>query len=530
MKFNRDWNEEHDGGDNVGTEALDAGSQIACEGTAASSRVLHSYSGKIHQKKSYSEKLKNRAGNPDGDSGPLVKKSTAETFESGAAESATKAAKEQGKHDRAKADAVRKQKEKEAEKHAFAKKEAENWHSGQKTEDGIRGAGKRALGKIRETFGKAGEFVAEHPMPFIIGTILGLIFAAIVCNLGSCAASAPGGAGSILGTSYTAEDVDVIRAEDDYLSLEEALAERITSVSREYPGYDEYRFDLDEFEHDPYMLAAILTMDFDAYKEPDPDVQARLEEILEEQYELTFTPVEETRTRYVERTGSRTVYDEALGTNVQETYTYREEESYPWHVLQITLRNHTLEKVVENEGFTEDEHKRYEVMHDLKGNRPYLFDSDTSVARTEIPEDGSETNPYEYEPSGDAMHDSDFAAMLYEAEKYLGRAYVWGGSSPSTGFDCSGFVCWVINKSGVGSVGRTTADGLRQWTTTIPKSERQPGDIVYFQGTYNTAGASHVGIYVGDGKMIHCGNPIKYSNIDSGYFAEHFMCYGRIPD
>ena len=207
------------------------------------------------------------------------------------------------------------------------------------------------------------------------------------------------------------------------------------------------------------------------------------------------------------------------GTTDREEYTYEVEVEYAYHILNVTLTNASMESVVNEIGFTEDQMERYLLLKETYGNKKYLFEDDI-YANPEADSGGSSSGTSggeSYKPSGEALTDTQFAAMWQEASKYLGRAYVW------TGFDCSGFVCWVINHSGVGNVGRTTAEGLRQWTDPIPASERQPGDIIYFQGTYDTPGASHVGIYIGDGKMIHCGDPIKVSNVDSGYFKQHFL-------
>ena len=272
----------------------------------------------------------------------------------------------------------------------------------------------------------------------------------------------------------------------------------------------------------------MLTVLYESYK-PE-EVQGKLKEIFDRQYELEYVPETEIRTRTETRTGHRTVHNPD-GTTDREEYTYEVEVEYEYHILNVTLTNASMDNVVNEIGFTEDQMERYLLLKETYGNKKYLFEDDI-YANPEADSGGSSggtSGGESYKPSGEALTDTQFAAMWQEASKYLGRAYVWGGSSPSTGFDCSGFVCWVINHSGVGNVGRTTAEGLRQWTDPIPASERQPGDIIYFQGTYDTPGASHVGIYIGDGKMIHCGDPIKVSNVDSGYFKQHFLGYGRIP-
>ena len=408
-----------------------------------------------------------------------------------------------------------------------AKEEAKKTAEGTKelskvVTEAVKAAARAVAGAVE----KAGEAIAANPVGALVIAAICALLLIIAGSLGSCSGSVPGGITTVVATSYTAEDEDILAVNDDYTVLESDLSKRITNISSTNPGYDEYRFDLEEIGHDPWILTTELTMKLNAYTRED--AQAEIKRLFNIQYELTLTPVNETRTREVTKTGKRTVTGED-GLPYEETYTYTDQEEYIWHVLVVKLRNNGLEKAVENSGFTEDEMERYEVMLSLHGNKPYLFDSDI-YTNPDADGEGTPGNPItDYEIAGDALTDEQFANMWAEAKKYLGMSYVWGGSTPSTGFDCSGFVCWVINHSGAGSIGRTTAEGIRQWTDTIPASDRKPGDIVFFEGTYDTAGASHVGIYIGDGKMIHCGDPIKVSNIDSGYFARHFMCYGRIP-
>ena len=328
----------------------------------------------------------------------------------------------------------------------------------------------------------------------------------------------------------TAEDADILGCEEDYEDLEKDLLEEIQSVETENPDFDEYSYHLDTIGHNPYELASVLTILFEDYRRDDDRVQEMLRALFDAQYELIYDPVTEIRTREVERTGEREVYNSATGRTETETYTYTETEEYEYKILNVTMINHQLLQVIEDLDLAEDEMERFRIILSLKGNRAYLFGDDI-YSNIDADADGTPDNPLlDYRVPGEALTDQEFARMYQEARKYLGRAYVWGGSTPDSGFDCSGYVCWVINASGVGSIGRTTAEGLRQWTTPISASERKPGDIVYFQGTYNTPGASHVGIYVGDGMMIHTGNPCKFSNIDSGYFANHMLGYGRIPE
>ena len=205
------------------------------------------------------------------------------------------------------------------------------------------------------------------------------------------------------------------------------------------------------------------------------------------------------------------------------SYTYTVEVEYDWHVLVTTLTNNTMDTVVRNMGLTEDQMSRYELLLETRGNKAYLFEGDPYSNP-----DPGEYQDYDIPP--EALTDTRFANMIREAEKYLGYPYVWGGSSPSTSFDCSGFVSYVINHCGNGwSYGRQTADGLlNNCCTRVSKQDAKPGDLIFFQGTYDTAGASHVGIYVGNGMMIHCGNPIQYTSINTNYWRQHFYTFGRI--
>ena len=290
-------------------------------------------------------------------------------------------------------------------------------------------------------------------------------------------------------------------------ALEAALRNKINNIERTHSGYDEYRYDLDEINHNPYELAAYLTVKFEDYTRDE--VQATLQWLFEQQYELTLTEVVEIRTRTTSSTDPET----------GETTT--EEEDYEYYILKVKLRNKGLDSVISNSGLSEDDMERYRILLQTRGNRPDIFGNDIYATP------GGEYTDYDI--PGEALTDTRFANMIREAEKYLGYPYVWGGSSPSTSFDCSGFVSYVINHCGNGwSVGRLTANGLMGVCDIIPKSSAKPGDLIFFQGTYDTSGASHVGIYVGNGMMIHCGNPISYASIESNYWQQHFYCFGRI--
>ena len=241
-------------------------------------------------------------------------------------------------------------------------------------------------------------------------------------------------------------------------------------------------------------------------------------ELYSNQYMIQLDEVIEIRTREEERTGYRIVLSEETGEEELEEYQYTVTVEYEYKILYVKLINTNLETVILNAGLSADQLERYNVLMETKGNRSYLFGDDIYANTGEY---------LEYDIPGEALTDTAFAALIREAEKYLGRGYVWGGSTPQTGFDCSGYVCWVLDQTGTG-VGRTTANGLLGKCDVIHPSEARPGDLIFFQGTYNVSGASHVGIYVGNNMMIHCGNPISYANISSPYWQEHFYCFGRI--
>ncbi len=322
---------------------------------------------------------------------------------------------------------------------------------------------------------------------------------------------------STVETSFSADD-DVIRAvEADYKTKEEELRRKVENIESDYPGYDEYRYDLAEIGHNPYELAAILTVLYEAYTEDE--VQESLDEIFEFQYKLTTEAVTETRYRRERRSRSVTHDDGSTSTEY-----YYVDVPYEYHILKVKLENIGLAAVARKLGFSDDEMARFRLLVETKGNKPYLFTGDPYVS----PDPGADDD---YDIPPEALTDTKFANMIREAEKYLGMPYVWGGSSPSTSFDCSGYVSWVINHCGNGwNVGRQTANGLLGCCTRVPKEEAKPGDLVFFKGTYSTPGASHVGIYVGDGMMIHCGNPIQYTSINTRYWKKHFYTFGRIND
>lgn len=386
-------------------------------------------------------------------------------------------------------------------------------------ENTVAGTAKAAQGTANMTE-KAFQFVQSHSHIIIGIAAVGLLVLVIAGSVSSCSVLINGGGNVVLGTSYTAEDEDLKGAETDYTKLEDKLRKRIDRIETDHPGYDEYRYNLAEIGHNPYELASLLTVEFENYTRSQ--VQARLQSIFEAQYELKLEEKVEIRTRKETRVGYR--YNPLTGTG--HTYTYQVTVQYEYKILNVTLLNRGVDYVVRNSGLTDDQLQRYEVTLECRGNRDDLF---AGIAFATPDGAGSSGEYQDYDIPGEALTDEKFRKMINEAEKYLGYPYVWGGSSPSTSFDCSGFVSWVINHCGNGwNVGRQTANGLMGKCDIIPKSEAKPGDLIFFQKTYNTSGASHVGIYVGNGMMIHCGNPISYASIETNYWRQHYYCMGRI--
>ena len=381
------------------------------------------------------------------------------------------------------------------------------------------GTAKAAQGTASMTE-KAFQFVQSHSHIIIGIAAVGLLVLVIAGSVSSCSVLINGGGNVVLGTSYTAEDEDLKGVETDYTKLEDKLRKQIDRIETDHPGYDEYRYNLAEIGHNPYELASLLTVEFENYTRSQ--VQARLQSIFEAQYELKLEEKVEIRTRKETRVGYS--YNPITGTG--HTYTYQVTVQYEYKILNVTLLNRGVDYVARNSGLTDDQLQRYEVTLECRGNRDDLF---AGIAFATPDGAGSSGEYQDYDIPGEALTDEKFRKMITEAEKYLGYPYVWGGSSPSTSFDCSGFVSWVINHCGNGwNVGRQTANGLMGKCDIIPKSEAKPGDLIFFQKTYNTSGASHVGIYVGNGMMIHCGNPISYASIETNYWRQHYYCMGRI--
>ena len=376
----------------------------------------------------------------------------------------------------------------------------------QTAKQGAKAAGKTAAAteKLAE---RAVAFVKRHP----VGALIALACVVLVLSLQSCASSlvslGNAAAGAVGATTYPAEDGDMLGAEAAYCSLEAELQHYLDTYESTH-DYDEYHFDLDAIEHDPYVLISLLS----AWHEGEwtlADVRPTLQMLFDRQYTLTENVVKERR-YYIE---TDTWTDEDGNTHTDSYRVY-----YDYYICTVTLDNFNLSHLpIYIMG--EDKVSRYSLYMATLGNRPDLFPGSSYVGKYTSPPEG-------YEVPGEYLDDETFAAMLSEAEKYLGYPYVWGGSSPATSFDCSGFVSWVVNHSGW-NVGRLGAQGLYNICTRT--SSPRPGDLVFFKGTYDTPGVSHCGIYVGDGMMIHCGDPISYANLNSSYWQAHFYAYGRLP-
>ena len=308
-------------------------------------------------------------------------------------------------------------------------------------------------------------------------------------------------------TIYTAEDRDIRGAETDYKKLEKELDKKIKRTPTDHPGYNEYQYHLDPIEHDPWQLTSFLTTLYDDYTRSE--VQGKLKETFKKQYKLTTWV--EVQIRY------KTVWvisPAGIPVPTQVPYEYR--------IFHTKLVNRGLEVVIREE-LDADQWKRYEIFQDTLGGRPYLFNGGLPPGGS----DGSGAPGIDYTVPAEALTDEEFAAIYKEAQKYVGTPYVWGGSTPETGFDCSGYVCWVYNQNGY-DVGRTTANGLWNKSQHISEAEAKPGDLVFFEGTYDTPGKSHVGIYLGNGKMVSAGDPIKYADIHSSYWQKYLSGFGRL--
>ena len=368
----------------------------------------------------------------------------------------------------------------------------------------------KAAKKAAEKAEKAGKYVWEHRRGFAIAAAILLMLAFLLNGLSSCSVIMDGVGSGIAASTYPSQDADMLGAEAQYCEMEAEL-QRYLDTYESTHDYDEYHFDLDTIEHDPYVLISIITALHQGEWTLD-EVQGTLQMLFDRQYILTEDVVVETRYRTETDT-----WTDADGNTHTDTY----QVPYDYYICTVTLENFNLSHVPVYI-MSEEQLGMYATYMATLGNRPDLFPGSGYIGKYV---EGSYTD---YDIPPEALDDEVFAAIIKEAEKYLGYPYVWGGSSPSTSFDCSGFVSWVINHSGW-DVGRLGAQGLCNICTPVPAANVKPGDLVFFTGTYDTPGVSHVGIYVGNNMMIHCGDPISYANLNSNYWQSHFYRYGRLP-
>lgn len=400
--------------------------------------------------------------------------------------------------------------QKQAIKKQYAAARRAGQNIGSTAASAAQATGKTAKGAAEKT-GQAAAFIARHKKGFLIAIVLLLVLAMLMGGLSSCSVLFQSTVTTLASTSYPSRDEDMLGAEAAYAAKEADLQYEVDHYETLHPGYDEYRYELDDIKHDPYVLVSLLT----AYYEGEwtlSQAQAFLSEVFDRQYTLTENVVVETR--YRTETDSWTDED---GTSHTDTY----EVPYDYYICNVKLENFDLSHLPVYL-LDEDRLGLYAGYMATLGNRPDLFPTG------QYPNAAGREDFTDYDVPPEALADEQFAAMIKEAEKYLGYPYVWGGASPSTSFDCSGFVSWVINHSGW-NVGRLTANGLLDISTPVSSANAKPGDLIFFQGTYNTSGASHVGIYVGNGMMIHCGDPISYTSVNTSYWQAHFYTFARLP-
>ena len=483
--------------DNAGVDAINAGSQAVEDGLYRA-KVKN---GKDTKGGGYSEKLHKRN---------LKEEAKARRVKGESDGTASNAASKEMQKNRMK---------KEIQRNALKERAKENANAAGSLSKKFVDKAEDMAGKLAEVLT---EFLQEHPMAIVIAGCVLIVVLVISGSLSSCSLMAGGGSNVILDTSYTAQDEDIVAVEGGYVSLETDLQSTVNHIESDHPGYDEYRYDVSEISHNPYELAALLTVLYEDYNESE--VQTMLQTIKDCQYTLTLTPVVEKRTRTESRTGTRTIHH-LDGTTTTENYTYSVDVEYDYHILTTKLTNNGIQAAVDALGLTDEQLQRYAIILEMKGNKPDIFGDDPYVNAGVSPE------YVDYSVPGEYLTDTQFGNMLHEAQAHLGLPYEWGGYSPTDGFDCSGFVSYVINNCGNGwNYGRLTANGWKNATARVDAADVKPGDLIFFQGTYETSGASHVGIVVDPVNkiMVHCGNPIQYASYDTNYWRQHFYCSGRI--
>ena len=387
---------------------------------------------------------------------------------------------------------------------------AKELRQAEKTAKNTAATAKSAAQKAKDAFKETFLYIKHHSRAVLLVIGIGACVALLFGGISSCSMMAGSGVGGVFTSSYLSEDADMLAAEAAYCELEQELQYELDHYEALHPGYDEYRFDLDEIEHDPYVLISILSALHEGEFTLD-EVQGTLQMLFEKQYILTEEVIVETRYRTETDT-----WTDADGNTHTETYRV----PYDYYICNVKLENFNLSHVPVYI-MSQEQLSMYATYMSVLGNREDLFGDSPYV-------DKYITNPpADYDVNPEYLNDEKFAALITEAEKYLGYPYVWGGSNPDTSFDCSGFVSYVLTNSGLVNTGRLGAQGLYNVCAPVSKANAQPGDLIFFVGTYDTPGVSHVGIYVGDGVMIHCGDPIQYTSINSSYWQQHFYAFGR---
>ena len=376
--------------------------------------------------------------------------------------------------------------------------------------------GKKTSEKAAE---KIKEFVAKNKSVFIWVGVGLILLVMLTAGISSCSAMLSSSGTSIIASSYLSEDDAMLGAEEQYLQMEAELQDKLDNFESYYPGYDEYNFDLDDIEHDPYVLVSILSALHEAEFTLN-EIQGTLQMLFDKQYILTTEEIVEVRYRTETRVGSYTTTDPNTGATTVHYYTYQVQVPYNYYIINVTLENFNLSHVPVYI-MSQDQLSMYATYMSVVGNREDLFPNSEYVDKyiTDPPDEYTVNSAY--------LADETFATLIEEAEKYLNYPYVWGGSNPSTSFDCSGFLSYVLTNSGLVNTGRLGAQGLYNVCTPVSRANAKPGDLIFFTGTYDTPGVSHVGIYVGDGVMLHCGDPIQYSSINTSYWQSHFYSFGR---
>lgn len=485
---------QSDDDDNAGVEAADRISEAVEETTRVIETAHHSHALKPYEKAKHAEKAADRAN----------VKALGKNFEQAHGFSVNPYSRWQQKR------AIKKE-------YAAAK-------TGQSAQNTVRASevtaksAKRAAAESK----KIGTFVSDHPKGLLMIGLIAVLLLIVVSSFSSCSVLFQGIGTSLVSSTYPVADEDLLAAEEQYLAMEATLHQELTDYEHDH-DYDEYHFELDEIWHDPYVLVSEITALKGGGWTVD-EVGDILDLLFEKQYILTEDVASETRYRTETRTEIHIETDSATGETTPVEHEYEVEVPYTYKICNVSLENFNLSHVPIYI-MSEDQLSLYSLYMSTLGNRPDLFPDSPSVLKYY----GTDYEKYEIPP--EALSDERFAAMIKEAEKYLGFPYVWGGQNPSTSFDCSGYVSWVINHCGVGwNFGRLGAESLYYICTPVSSGNARPGDLIFFERTYDEVGITHVGIYVGDGMMIHCGDPIHYETINSNYWREHFYAFGRLPN